>query len=49
MVKVVILQQREHLLSGSGGFQGEISGYGKSSGGFSQDDDEEEESEQILP
>ena len=33
--KVIILQEREYLLS----LSGEISGYGKSSGGFSQDDD----------
>lgn len=39
--KVIILQEREYLLS----LSGEISGYGKSSGGFSQSGDEEEESE----
>lgn len=34
-MRVVALQQRHHLLTVSG----EISGYGKSSSGFSQDDD----------
>lgn len=37
-VKVVFIQQRQHLLSGSGGMKGEISGYEKSSGGFEQDE-----------
>ena len=37
--KVIILQESEYLLNGSNGLSGEISGYGKSSGGFSQDDD----------
>lgn len=39
--KVIILQESEYLLSGSDGdgLSGEISGYGKSSGGFSQDDE----------
>ena len=37
-MKVIDLQQRQHLLSGSSGFKGEISGYDKSSSGFSQDD-----------
>lgn len=47
--KVAILQQQEHLLSGSNGLRGEISGYEKSSGGFSQDDEDEPESESLLP
>ena len=38
-MRVVTLQQQQHLLSGSSGINGEISGYQKSSGGFSQDDD----------
>ena len=33
-IRVITLQQRQHLLMVSG----EISGYEKSSGGFSQDD-----------
>ncbi len=37
--KVIILQEREYLLNGSDGLSGEISGYGKSSGGFSQEDE----------
>ena len=43
MMEVDILQQQEHLLSASNGLRGEISGYRKSSGGFSQDDEEEPE------
>ncbi len=38
-MEVIILQESEYLLNGSNGLSGEISGYGKSSGGFSQDDD----------
>ena len=38
-MRVIALRQRQHLLSGSNGINGEISGYQKSSGGFSQDDD----------
>ena len=37
-VRVIALQQQQHLLAVSG----EISGYSKSSGGFSQDDDSSE-------
>lgn len=48
MMEVDILQQQEHLLSGSNSLRGEISGYNKSSGGFSQDDEEEPE-EPSLP
>ena len=36
-MRVVALQQRHHLLTVSG----EISGYSKSSGGFSQDEESE--------
>ena len=36
--KVIILQESEYLLSGSDGLSGEISGYGKSRSGFSQDE-----------
>ena len=43
MMEVDILQQQESLLSASDGLRGEISGYRKSSGGFSQDDDDEPE------
>ena len=38
-MRLIALQQRQHLLSGSSGINGEISGYSKSSGGFSQDDE----------
>lgn len=41
--KVIILQEREYLLNGSDGLSGEISGYGKSSGGFSQSDSDDGE------
>ena len=46
-MEVDIIQQQESLLSASDGLRGEISGYRKSSGGFSQDDDDE--SEPSLP
>lgn len=36
--KVIILQEREYLLTGSDGLSGEISGYGKAGSGFSQDE-----------
>jgi hypothetical protein len=39
-MRVVALQQRHHLLAGSGGMRGEISGYSKSGSGFSQDSEE---------
>ena len=39
-MRVVVLQQRQHMLSGSSGINGEISGYQKSGGGFSQDDED---------
>lgn len=42
-MEVIILQEREYLLSGSDGLSGEISGYGKSSGGFSQSDSDDVE------
>ena len=38
-MRVIALQQQQHLLSGSSGINGEISGYSRSSGGFSQVDD----------
>ena len=38
--KVILLQESEYLLTGSDGLRGEISGYGKSSDGFSQDYEE---------
>ena len=39
-MRVVALQQRHHLLQGSRGIKGEISGYSKSGSGFSQNDKE---------
>ena len=42
-MKVIILQQQESLLSASDGLRGEISGYRKSSGGFSQSDSDDVE------
>ena len=39
-MRVIALQQRHHLLAGSGGMRGEISGYSKSGSGFSQNDKE---------
>ena len=38
-IRAIALRQQQHLLSGSNGINGEISGYSKSSSGFSQDDD----------
>ena len=38
-IRAIALRQQQQLLSGSSGINGEISGYQKSSGGFSQDDD----------
>lgn len=35
MMRVIVLQQRHHLL----GVSGEIPGYSQSSGGFSQDEE----------
>lgn len=37
-MKAIDLKQRQHLLSGSSSFRGEISGYDESSDGFSQDE-----------
>jgi len=42
---VVALQHEQHLLSGSNGMSGEISGYEQSGGGFSQDDEVEQETQ----
>ena len=38
-VMLVCLLQRQHLLSGSNGLSGEISGYIATSDGFSQEED----------
>lgn len=38
---VVALQHEQHLLSGSNGMSGEISGYEQSGGGFIQDPEDE--------
>ena len=37
-IRVVALRQWHHLLSGSNGMNGEISGYRKSGGGFNQEE-----------
>jgi len=37
-MRVIALRQQQHLLSGSSGINGEISGYSKSSSGFEQED-----------
>ena len=36
---VTVLHCHEHLLTGSGGIKGEISGYKNTGGGFSQEED----------